>query len=149
MASETQMSRKLWPEMRTLLETTFATRTRDEWAEIFHQTDACVTPVYAMDEVMEHSHAQERGLLWNRERTNTPSATDKVCWEPAPAPQLSRTPAAMPADVQTPKSGEHTEEILRDLGIATQTMEKVLANAETGHNSGNSNGSSQPEFGRA
>ena len=39
----------------------FATRTRDEWAEVFAGTDACVTPVLAFGEVAAHPHLAARG----------------------------------------------------------------------------------------
>ena len=142
MASSAQMDRKCWPEMRALLETTFASKSRDEWAGIFHHTDACVTPVFGMDEVMAHSHAQERGILWDRaERSETDdgSAEKEVksasqLWEPVAAPRLSRTPASHPSDLKNPLlSGEHTEEILSELGISTDRIAKIVAAAEEGH----------------
>ena len=40
-----QLDRAGWPAIRARLTALFVTRTRDEWAEVFAGTDACVTPV--------------------------------------------------------------------------------------------------------
>ncbi len=42
-----------WDDWRTLLEATFAGKTRDEWAEKFAGSDACVTPVLSPWEAPE------------------------------------------------------------------------------------------------
>ena len=65
----------------------FAARARDEWAAVFAETDACVTPVLAPDEVAGHPHLAARGSLVE---------VDGVL-QAAPAPRFSRTPADPPA----------------------------------------------------
>src|SRR5437588_4328897 len=44
------------PALRERFTAIFATRTRDEWAEIFDGTDACVAPVLSMTEAPAHPH---------------------------------------------------------------------------------------------
>ena len=68
-----------WPELHAALEAAFACRTRDEWAQVFDGTDACVTPVLRFDEVSSHPHMAARGSVVERD------------WGPeaAPAPRLS------------------------------------------------------------
>ena len=39
-----QWNRERWPELRAVLGAAFRSRTRDEWADAFSGTDACVTP---------------------------------------------------------------------------------------------------------
>lgn len=85
-----------WPALRAVFTERFATRTRDEWGAVFDGTDACVTPVLSLDEAPD-------GYV---ERDGT--------WEPAPGPHFSRTPLALPDPAPAP--GQHTGEILRDLG---------------------------------
>ena len=41
----------------------FATKTREEWTEIFDQLDACVTPVMELEEANSHPHNLARGAL--------------------------------------------------------------------------------------
>jgi alpha-methylacyl-CoA racemase len=78
-----QDDRERWPELRRLIAATLALRTRDEWAEIFEGTDACVAPVLTFDEAAKDPHNVERELY----------ATKDGVQHPAPAPRLSRTPA--------------------------------------------------------
>ncbi len=47
-------------------------------------------------------------------------------WEPRPAPKLSRTPAEPNYD--NPEIGEHTAEILAELGIGRSEMELLMEN---------------------
>ncbi len=57
-----QNDRDAWPRQHALLERTFARRTRDEWAALFDGSDACVTPVLAYEEAMDHPQNAARGL---------------------------------------------------------------------------------------
>lgn len=52
-----------WNELEVIFAEAFSARTRDEWALVFHGTDACVTPVLTMSEVMDHAHNSERNAL--------------------------------------------------------------------------------------
>jgi alpha-methylacyl-CoA racemase len=89
---------------------TFITRTRDEWADIFNGTDACVTPILAFDEVMDNCHNQERKTLVN---------IDGIL-QPAPAPRLSRTPGKVGNLVQKPEG--NTRELLQELGLSEKEI---------------------------
>ncbi|MGN0101686.1 MAG: CaiB/BaiF CoA transferase family protein [Dietzia sp.] len=78
-----------WDELRELIAGKFASRTRDEWAELFYGTDACTTPVLSYTEALDHPHNAAR-------ETFVEVAGDVG---PAPAPRFSRTPApAVPAE---------------------------------------------------
>ncbi|MGX7724831.1 CaiB/BaiF CoA transferase family protein [Rhodococcus sp. 5G237] len=91
-----------WPWLRELITRTIATRTRDEWAEIYEGTDACVTPVLDFAEAARHPHNAERQLY-----TDIGGAL-----HPAPAPRLSRTPGRRPS---APATGTRlAREVLRD-----------------------------------
>jgi len=82
-----------WAELRTRFTATFATRTRDEWAAVFADTDACVTPVLAFGEVADHPHLAARCTIV--ERDGIPQA--------APAPRFSRTATEIPARASAPE----------------------------------------------
>ena len=81
-----QFDRDGWPTLRAAFAGRFAGRTRDEWAKTFEGTDACVSPVLAPDEAPGHPHNRARGTFIE---------VDGLV-QPAPAPRLSRTPAAAP-----------------------------------------------------
>jgi alpha-methylacyl-CoA racemase len=78
-----QMDKAGWPELRRVLAERLATRTRDEWAAVFDDVDACVTPVLELGEVASDEHLKARA-------TFGPDG-------PAPAPRFSRTPAVRSA----------------------------------------------------
>ena len=94
-----------WPEQRTWLAEVFATRTRDEWAEVFEGSDACVAPVLDLDEAPRHPHNVARGTF-----SDAFGVT-----QPAPAPRLSRTPGAI--TTPPPDPGQHTDEVLAEVGF--------------------------------
>ncbi|BAX98779.1 CoA transferase [Mycobacteroides stephanolepidis] len=90
-----QLDRRGWPQLLELVSGKLKEKTRDEWAEIFADSDACVTPVLELDEVEHHPHNQaRRGFL----------SIDGVT-HPAPAPRFSRTSLADPVGI-TRDSGE-------------------------------------------
>lgn len=69
---------------RDWLTSTFATRTRDEWAALFEPLDACVAPVLTLHEAHDHPHNVARATF-----TDVGGAT-----MPAPAPRFSATPGS-------------------------------------------------------
>ena len=58
-----QNNPKNWPAQHAKLEAIFASKTRDEWAEIFDGSDACVSPVLSYIEAAEHPQNIARGGL--------------------------------------------------------------------------------------
>lgn len=58
-----RMDPSSWHELEVIFAEAFSARTRDEWALVFEGTDACVTPVLTMSEVMDHPHNSERIAL--------------------------------------------------------------------------------------
>jgi alpha-methylacyl-CoA racemase len=104
-----------WPEMRTLFAGTFRTRTRDEWAALFDDVDACVAPVMRLTEAAEHPHVKARRTL----------VTVDGVTQPAPAPRFSRTPGAIQG--QPRKPGEDTTETLVAWGFDKAEVDDLLA----------------------
>jgi alpha-methylacyl-CoA racemase len=74
------------PKVRQRIAAVFKTRTRDAWRQIFDGTDACVSPVLHMDEVLTHEQNAAQGTF---------SSVDGVI-HPNPTPRFSRTPASPP-----------------------------------------------------
>ena len=82
-----QYDQARWPELTAAIAGRIATRTRDDWTEVFDGTDACVTPVLTPDEARHDAHAVERGGFV--EIGGVP--------QPRPAPRFSRSVPATPA----------------------------------------------------
>jgi len=94
-----------WPAAKRRWAELFATRTRDEWAEVFEGTDACVAPVLDWDEAPRHPHLAER---------QTYLRVDGAV-QSAPAPRLDRTAPSL--GLPPPHPGEHTDAVLAELGL--------------------------------
>ncbi|MET9492434.1 CaiB/BaiF CoA-transferase family protein [Nocardia sp. NPDC006630] len=76
-----------WEHARGVLAAKFKERTRDEWAELFADSDACVSPVLSPWEAHEHPHNRARGAFIEVDGLR----------QPAPAPRFSRTGNDVPA----------------------------------------------------
>lgn len=81
-----------------------AGRTRDEWVELLKDVDCCVTPVLDPREAATHPHFTFRGLA-----ASAPKGQGSACWVDTPLGQGNGTKA--------PMQGEHSDEILSELGI--------------------------------
>ncbi|WP_406814188.1 CaiB/BaiF CoA transferase family protein [Mycobacterium sp. M23085] len=77
-----QHDKTSYPRMREVFARRFASRTRDEWAQTFAGTDACVTPVLTWSEAAVDEHLRARSTVI------TAHGADQA----APAPRFSRTP---------------------------------------------------------
>ncbi len=93
-----------WPELHERIAAVVRTRSRDDWAEQFEGTDACVAPVLTMGEAPEHPHALARGAFADVEGVPQPS----------PAPRFGRTPNAVP---RAAVEGVDAAEVLADWGV--------------------------------
>ncbi|ESK89024.1 alpha-methylacyl- racemase [Moniliophthora roreri MCA 2997] len=108
---ETQVLRGDWPRLREYLEKGFRTRNRDEWAQIFHGTDACAVPVLTPQEAVE------------RESFNP---------IPKPHPHVvglgenNASGVSNPGDFSTLMPGQHTDEILGEIGLSEADRKKLL-----------------------
>ena len=81
-----QNDQSRWPELRAAIAGAILTRSRDEWADVFAGSDACVAPVLTMGEAPTHPHAVARSSFVDVEGVA----------QPAPAPRFDRTPADAP-----------------------------------------------------
>ncbi|KQS54587.1 carnitine dehydratase [Geodermatophilus sp. Leaf369] len=109
-----------WPALRERLAAVFRTRSRQEWTDLLEGTDACFAPVLSMAEAPSHPHAVARDAF---------VTVDGVV-QPAPAPRFSRTPAAV--DRGTARVGEHTAEVLAELGLSPAQVDDLVAGGSVG-----------------
>ena len=110
-----QHDRAGWPVLRARFAEVFATRTRDEWAEVFAATDGCVAPVLGPAEAPGHPHNAARGTF----------ADIGGVVQPAPAPRFSRTAAGVPA--APPRAGADTEAVLAEIGCGADEIAGLRA----------------------
>jgi alpha-methylacyl-CoA racemase len=104
-----------WPELRRRFAEVFASRGRDEWAEVFAGTDACVAPVLSMAETAGHPHAVARNAF-----IDVGGVT-----QPAPAPRFGRSAAGQPTP--PPRPGADTDAVLNGLGLTAAQVADLRA----------------------
>ena len=102
--------------VRAELAALFASRTQPEWVELLAGADVCCEPLLSVAEAIEHPQAQARGLVAH---LTSP--------EEGPLAQVG-APAGMGA-VRTPppRLGEHSAELLRELGYTPEEVDALVA----------------------
>jgi alpha-methylacyl-CoA racemase len=111
---------RLDPAARDTVAAAVATRTRDEWASVFQNTDACVAPVLDLAEALAHPLARERHMVLD-----------------APHPDLGTAPTlgtpiridSTPCGAGRPPSalGEDTVDLLREAGLDAAEVDALLS----------------------
>ncbi|HEX2316475.1 MAG TPA: CaiB/BaiF CoA-transferase family protein [Thermomonospora sp.] len=81
-----------FPVLTRRFEEVFASKTRDEWAEIFADLDACTTPVLTWEEAPHHPQNAERRTI----------VTEHGATQVAPVPRFSHTELRLPAPMADP-----------------------------------------------
>jgi len=81
-------------------------------------------PIYNVEDMLEDPHFNERGMFEDVEIDGKPL---KI---PAILPKLERTPGS--TEWVGPRLGEHTEEVLTQLGLSAEEVQNLSANGVTG-----------------
>ena len=85
-----------------------------DWVTTFDAVDACVTPVLTPSEALHHEQAKKRGVVFRQ------GAVTEV----GPLAQVSGH-ALRPAPA--PRAGQHTRELLAELGLSAQAIDEFIA----------------------
>jgi alpha-methylacyl-CoA racemase len=115
-----QHDRAGWPELRRQFAAAFASRSRDEWEQVFAGTDACVAPVLGLGEAAGHPHAQARSAF-----TDVGGVI-----QPAPAPRFGRSVTQPPT--APPRPGADTDTVLAGLGLSGEEIAGLRAGGVIG-----------------
>jgi alpha-methylacyl-CoA racemase len=114
-----RFDRENWPSLSERFAAMFAQRSRDEWTEVFDGTDACVTPVLALDEVASHPHNHERRAL--RESTAGPV--------PAIAPRFEGFDAS---SAVAGMDAESVPDVLEAMGLPRHVIDALVVDGTIG-----------------
>jgi alpha-methylacyl-CoA racemase len=115
-----QLDRAGWPELRRRIAEVFATRSREQWAEVFAGTDACVSPVLNLAEAPASPHATARDAFIELAGVT----------QPAPAPRFGRSAVAEPS--APPRPGADTDTVLAELGLSAGQVADLRASGVVG-----------------
>ncbi len=89
-------------------------KTRAEWEAVFAAVDACVTPVLTPAEALAHPHHRARGLVHRRGSVTAVGPLAAIDGEGIAAGRA-------------PRAGEHTRQLLAEIGIDEAAIAGLLA----------------------
>jgi crotonobetainyl-CoA:carnitine CoA-transferase CaiB-like acyl-CoA transferase len=112
-------------ELTALLEEIFRTRTVADWTERFGKEKALFSPVLSFSQVLAHPHVVESGIV----QTAHHSTLGEIP-QIGPPINLSDTPPRL--GLAAPLLGEHTRDILGDLGMADEEIALLVADGVIG-----------------
>ncbi|KAI0073114.1 CoA-transferase family III [Panus rudis PR-1116 ss-1] len=108
---EDQFVREKWEDTRAFFTEGFKLRGRDYWEGVYRDSDACTFPVLSPLEAAK-------------------LASTTIIASAQPHPHLSRTPAPGPQsgewDNTTLAPGKHTREVLKEIGMGEDEVEKLI-----------------------
>jgi succinate--hydroxymethylglutarate CoA-transferase len=96
-----------------IFNTVFETKTTTEWIEIFEGSGLPFSPINNMERTFSHPQAEARGMIAQRPLDAAESGEIRLI---GPAVKFSGTAASIRS--QPPRLGQHTDEVLRELGVA-------------------------------
>jgi crotonobetainyl-CoA:carnitine CoA-transferase CaiB-like acyl-CoA transferase len=101
--------------VREAIEAIIRTRTRDEWWDYLIKADVCVGKVYEPEEMVKDPQVQARDMV-----VEVRHPTHGTITEFGVPIKLSETPGTV--RLAAPTSGEHTDEVLRGLGLTAEEI---------------------------
>ncbi len=114
-----------WEEISSHLRQVFLTKTRDEWFDFLSQKDVPVGKVYTLDEVFSDPQVLHREMVVEVEHPTVGKVK-----QPGIAIKLSETPGKVRR--LAPIFGEHTEEVLLELGYAQSQIAELRQSSVIG-----------------
>ena len=106
--------------VREEIESIIRTRTRDEWWDYLVKADVCVGKVYEPEEMVKDPQVQARDMVVELRHPTLGTIT-----EFGVPIKLSETPGSV--RMAAPASGEHTDEVLRGLGLSAEEIRGLRA----------------------
>lgn len=105
-------------ELEPILKKTFATRTREEWLDLFDKFDVPSSPINSVTEALQDKQVRHREMV-----VEVPPGSGRRFVD---VPIRLRD-SVMPAAVSAPRLGEHTAAVLAEIGIGDRELEQLQA----------------------
>jgi CoA:oxalate CoA-transferase len=116
-----ELARQNYPQLYDEIEKTLQAKTAIEWEEIILAGGAAAMAVRTMDQAVQHPQIQHRGYFHRFEKDPELG----VMTVPKAPFQFSETPAEIHSPA--PRFGQHTDEVLKDLGFSSADIAKLRA----------------------
>jgi alpha-methylacyl-CoA racemase len=100
-----------WQELGEQFADRFSSGSQQQWSDIFVGTDACVTPVVTMDEVMEDAHNAFRGAVISSDSG----------YRPAPAPRFGRS-----GDPKDDNAANDIRAVMMNAGLTRDEVDRLV-----------------------
>ncbi len=105
--------------LNDLIEEITILKTSEEWVEILEKVGCPCGPIYSIDQVFDDPQVKHLGIA--KPIDTSPFGKTELVSQPF---NLSRTPSEFKQ--RPPEKGEHTEEILLDLGIKSEQLKDLI-----------------------
>ena len=116
--------RQNYETLEQSLAPTFENKTRDEWLQILQANDVPAAPLYNVAEVLDDPQVKHLGLMETLEHPQ--AGTLKFVVGPVRYDNLNKSKSTPP-----PLVGEHSGQVLRDLGYGDETIRDLAAQGIT------------------
>lgn len=116
--------------VREIIASTFKTKTREEWLSIFQDLDVCVSPVNNLEEVMNDPQVRHRNMIVEVDQPQ--AGPVQIIGNPIKIPTAGTT-EYHPA----PGLGEHTRELLLEVGYTDEEIEDLISSGAAAYSSNN------------
>jgi len=117
---EHEFNREKHPEIQRFLAQTFRTKTRDEWFDLLSKTDICVGKMLTLAEVPDDPQVKARQMIVELDGPDGLKVR-----QIGVSVKLSDTPGSI--RTLAPQLGQHTDEVLTNLGYAKEEIERWRA----------------------
>ena len=104
-----------------LLQSIFYTKSRDEWIKTLQEANIPCSPIQSVDQFMGHPHVAANNLIVEMEEEKLGKTREMNI-----PVELSGTPGKIVGP--SPKLGQHTQEILSDLGYTKTEIDRLKRN---------------------